>query len=264
MCWLLPTHSNLPLTICWWEEEPIMAVATPPLTQRPAWQALSAHHAQVRDVHLRQLFADDPRRGERLAAEGAGLYFDYSKHRVTADTLRLLLQLAEECGLRERIDAMFRGEKINVSENRAVLHVALLDRMVDFSNRVRGGAWAGHTGKRIRNVINIGIGGSDLGPVMAYEALRDYSARDMTFRFVSNVDGTDFVEATRDLDPAETLFIVASKTFTTLETMTNARTARQWLLDALKDDSAIAKHVVALSTNADAVSEFGIDVMNMF
>src|SRR4051812_6461822 len=286
MCWLLPTHSNLPLTICWWEEEPIMAVATPPLTQRPAWQALAAHHAQVCDVHLRQLFADDPRRGERLAAEGAGLYFDYSKHRVTADTLRLLLQLAEECGLRERIDAMFRGEKINVSENRAVLHVALraprdetivvdgenvvpqvhavLDRMADFSNRVRGGAWTGHTGKRIRDVINIGIGGSDLGPVMAYEALRDYSARDMTFRFVSNVDGTDFVEATRDLDPAETLFIISSKTFTTLETMTNAHSARDWSLRALGDEQAVAKHFVAVSTNAEEVQKFGIDTANMF
>src|SRR3954447_10586030 len=263
-----------------------MALAIPPLTQRPAWQALAAHHAQVRDVHLRQLFADDPRRGERYAAEGAGLYFDYSKHRITADTLRLLLQLAEECGLRQRIDAMFRGEKINVSENRAVLHVALraprdetivvdgenvvpqvhavLDRMADFSNRVRGGAWAGHTGKRIRNVINIGIGGSDLGPVMAYEALRDYSARDMTFRFVSNVDGTDFVEATRDLDPAETLFIISSKTFTTLETMTNARTARDWCLRTLGDEQAVAKHFVAVSTNAEAVAGFGIDTANMF
>src|SRR5258707_1206231 len=263
-----------------------MAVATPPLTQRPAWQALAAHHAQVRDVHLRQLFAADPRRGDRLAAEGAGLYFDYSKHRVTADTLRLLLQLADECGLRERIDAMFRGEKINVSENRAVLHVALraprdetivvdgenvvpqvhavLDRMADFSDRVRGGAWTGHTGKRIRNVINIGIGGSDLGPVMAYEALRYYSAREMTFRFVSNVDGTDFVEATRDLDPAETLFIVSSKTFTTLETMTNAHTAREWALAMLGSDEAIAKHFVAVSTNAEGVAEFGIDTANMF
>src|SRR5215208_3495474 len=204
-----------------------MAVATPPLTRRPAWQALAAHYAQTRDVHLRQLFADDPRRGDRLAAEGAGLYFDYSKHRVTADTLRLLLQLADECGLRERIDAMFRGEKINVSENRAVLHVALraprgssivvdgvdvveqvhevLDRMSAFCDRVRSGAWTGHTGARIRNVVNIGIGGSDLGPVMAYEALRHYSERAMTFRFVSNVDGTDFAEATRDLDQADTL-----------------------------------------------------------
>jgi glucose-6-phosphate isomerase len=263
-----------------------MAVATPPLTQRPAWQALAAHHAQVRDVHLRQLFADDPRRGERLAAEGAGLYLDYSKQRVTADTLRLLLQLADECGLRERIDAMFRGEKINVSENRAVLHVALraprdetivvdgenvvpqvhavLDRMADFSNRVRGGTWTGHTGKRIRNVINIGIGGSDLGPVMAYEALRSYSARDMTFRFVSNVDGTDFVEATRDLDPAETLFIISSKTFTTLETMTNAHSARDWSLRALGDEQAVAKHFVAVSTNAEEVQKFGIDTANMF
>src|SRR5829696_1129194 len=263
-----------------------MAVATPPLTRRPAWQALAAHYAQVRDVHLRQLFADDPRRGERLAAEAAGLYFDYSKHRVTADTLRLLLQLADECGLRERIDAMFRGERINVSENRAVLHVALraprdetivvdgenvvpqvhavLDRMADFSNRVRSGAWTGHTGKRIRNVVNIGIGGSDLGPRMATTALADFSERSMTFRFVSNVDGTDFYESTRDLDPEETLFIVASKTFTTLETMTNAHTARDWSLAALGDEAAVAKHFVAVSTNAEEVAKFGIDTANMF
>src|SRR3954447_19772012 len=264
-----------------------MALAIPPLTQRPAWQALAAHHAQVRDVHLRQLFADDPRRGERYAAEGAGLYFDYSKHRITADTLRLLLQLAEECGLRQRIDAMFRGEKINVSETRAVLHVtlraprdetivvdgenvvppvhAVLDRMADFSDRVRGGAWTGHTGKRVRNVVNVGIGGSDLGPVMAYEALRYYSDRAMTFRFVSNVDGTDFVEATRDLDAAETLFIISSKTFTTLETMTNAHSARDWSLRGLGGDAkAVAKHFVAVSTNAEKVAEFGIDTANMF
>src|SRR5829696_7315813 len=263
-----------------------MAVATPPLTRRPAWQALAAHYAQVRDVHLRQLFADDPRRGERLAAEAAGLYFDYSKHRVTADTLRLLLQLADECGLRERIDAMFRGERINVSENRAVLHVALraprdetivvdgenvvpqvhavLDRMADFSNRVRSGAWTGHTGKRIRNVVNIGIGGSDLGPRMATTALADFRERSMTFRFVSNVDGTDFYESTRDLDPEETLFVIASKTFTTLETMTNAHTARDWSLAELGDETAVAKHFVAVSTNAEEVAKFGIDTANMF
>jgi len=261
-----------------------MAAAS--LTQRPAWQALQAHYEKIRTVHLRQLFADDARRGERLKAEAVGLYMDYSKHRVTDETVRLLLQLAEECNLRERIDAMFRGEKINVTEKRAVLHVALrapkgqsilvdgvnvvaevhdvLDKMTQFSNRVRSGAWKGHTGKPIRNVINIGIGGSDLGPVMAYEALRHYSARDKTFRFVSNVDGTDFVEATRDLDAAETLFIVSSKTFTTLETMTNAHTARQWCLDALRDEKAIARHFVAVSTNAAEVAKFGIDTANMF
>ncbi len=237
-------------------------------------------------LHLRQLFADDPQRGERLAASGVGLYFDYSKQRVISDTLALLLALAEACDLRARTDAMFRGDKINATEQRAVLHVALraprgasivvdgenvvphvhavLDRMADFSNRVREGAWTGHTGKRIRNVINIGIGGSDLGPVMAYEALRFYSARDMTFRFVSNVDGTDFAEATRDLDPAETLFIISSKTFTTLETMTNAHTARDWSVRGLGDDSAVAKHFVAVSTNAEEVSKFGIDTANMF
>ena len=260
-----------------------------PLTQRAAWRALDAHHRQIRDLHLRQLFAEDPGRGERLTAEGAGLYFDYSKHRVTDETLRLLLQLAEESGLRERIEAMFRGERINVTEDRAVLHVALraprgqgaesivvdgedvvpgvhevLDRMSDFAERVRDGAWTGHTDRRIRNVVNIGIGGSDLGPVMAYEALRHYSARDLTFRFVSNVDGTDFAEATRDLDPAETLFIVASKTFTTLETMTNARTAREWTLRALGDERAVARHFVAVSTNAAEVARFGIDTANMF
>jgi len=260
--------------------------ATPALTRRPAWRALAAHYQQLRDVHLRDLFAADPNRGERLVAEGAGLYLDYSKHRVTDETLRLLLQLAQECGLRERIDAMFRGEKINVTEHRAVLHVALraprderivvdgadvvpqvhavLDRMADFANRVRGGTWTGYTGQRIRNVINIGIGGSDLGPVMAYEALKDYSERTMTFRFVSNVDGTDFVEATRDLDPAETLFIISSKTFTTLETMTNAQTARDWCLRALGDQRAVAKHFVAVSTNAEEVAKFGIDPANMF
>ncbi len=264
-----------------------MTKTTPPLTSRPAWKGLEAHYRQVRNLHLRQLFADDPARGERLTAEAVGLYLDYSKNRVTDETLRLLLQLAEECGLRARIDAMFRGEKINVTENRAVLHVALraprgasivvdgenvvpqvhavLDKMSAFADRLRGGAWKGHTGRPIRNVINIGIGGSDLGPVMAYEALRYYSRRDMTFRFVSNVDGTDFVEATRDLDPAETLFIVSSKTFTTLETMTNAHSARDWLLRGLGGDSkAVAKHFVAVSTNAEKVREFGIDTANMF
>jgi glucose-6-phosphate isomerase len=256
------------------------------LIDRPAWQALQAHYQQVRDVHLRTLFAEDSSRGERLTAEAAGLYMDYSKHRVTNDTLRLLVRLAEECNLRGRIDAMFRGEKINVTENRAVLHLALrapkgrsivvdgrdvvpevhavLDRMDAFTNRVRGGDWKGHSGKRIRNIVNIGIGGSDLGPVMAYEALRHYSDRDLRFRFVSNVDGTDFAEATRDFDAAETLFIVSSKTFTTLETMTNARTARQWCLAALHDEAAIAKHFVAVSTNAAEVKKFGIDTANMF
>jgi glucose-6-phosphate isomerase len=259
---------------------------TAALTRRPAWQALEAHYREVRGLHLRQLFADDPKRGERLTAEAAGIYLDYSKNRVTDETLRLLLQLANECGLRGRIDALFRGERINVTENRSVLHVALraprggkivvdgqdlvpgvhavLDRMAAFSDRVRSGAWKGYTGKRIRNVINIGIGGSDLGPVMAYEALRYHSDRDMTFRFVSNVDGTDFVEATRDLDPAETLFIVSSKTFTTLETMTNAQTARAWCLKALGDDKAVARHFVAVSTNAAEVKKFGIDTANMF
>jgi len=256
------------------------------LTERPTWKSLRDHHAKIRDVHLRQLFAADPRRGERLTVEGVGLYLDYSKHRVTDETLRLLVRLAEEAGLRERIDAMFRGEKINVTENRAVLHVALraprdgsilvdgkdvvpevhvvLDRMGDFASRIREGGWKGHTGKRIRNVVNIGIGGSDLGPVMAYEALRHYSARDMTFRFVSNVDGTDFAEATRDLDPAETLFVVSSKTFTTLETMTNAGSAREWSLRTLHDQRAVAKHFVAVSTNAAEVAKFGIDTANMF
>ncbi|MCW5952850.1 MAG: glucose-6-phosphate isomerase [Propionibacteriaceae bacterium] len=256
------------------------------LTQRPEWKALVAHHARVRDVHLRQLFADDPTRGERLTAEGAGLFLDYSKHRVTDETLALLLRLAAACGLEERRAAMFRGDKINATEKRAVLHVALraprgstirvdgadvvpevhavLDRMAAFSERVRSGAWTGHTGKPIRTVINVGIGGSDLGPVMAYEALRHYSKRDLTFRFVSNVDGTDFVEATRDLDPAETLWIISSKTFTTLETMTNAHSARKWTLAALRDDAAIARHFVAVSTNAEEVSKFGIDTANMF
>src|SRR5947208_4806809 len=258
--------------------------------QRPnettAWRALQTHYQQIKDAHLRQLFADDPGRGERLVAEGAGLYLDYSKHRVTDETLHLLLQLAAECDLRGRIDAMFRGDKINVTEQRAVLHVALraprsesivvdgenvvpqvhavLDKMADFATRVRGGAWTGYTGKRITSVVNIGIGGSDLGPVMAYEALKHYSARDLTFRFVSNVDGTDFAEATRDLDPAETLFIVSSKTFTTLETMTNARTARAWTVHALDDEPAVARHFVAVSTNAAEVAGFGIDTQNMF
>jgi glucose-6-phosphate isomerase len=257
-----------------------------PLCSRPAWAALQAHYDEIKGVHLRVLFAGDDKRGERFTAEAEGIYLDYSKNRITDETLRLLLQLAEESGLRERIDAMFAGEKINITEDRAVLHVALrapsgttirvdgvdvvpavhevLDRMGEFADKVRGGHWAGHTGKPIRNIVNIGIGGSDLGPVMAYEALRHYSDRNLTFRFVSNVDGTDFAEATRDLDPAETLFIVSSKTFTTLETMTNAGTARAWILDALGDDSAIAKHFVAVSTNAEAVSQFGIDVMNMF
>ncbi len=258
-----------------------------PLRRRSAWKALTAHFREVRQVHLRQLFSGDPMRGERLSAEGAGLYLDYSKNRITDETLKLLLQLAEESGLRGRIDAMFCGEKINITENRAVLHVALraprgasilvdgenvvpqvhavLDRMAEFSNRVRGGAWKGHTDKSIRNVVNIGIGGSDLGPVMAYEALKQYSERAMTFRFVSNVDGTDFVEATRDLDPAETLFIVSSKTFTTLETMTNAQSAREWLLRGLGGDvKAVAKHFVAVSTNGGEVAKFGIDTANMF
>src|SRR5467141_1007945 len=260
---------------------------TLPLTARQSWKALQAHQEKMRELHLRTLFAEDAKRGERLTAEAAGIYLDYSKNRVTDETLALLRGLAEESGLRERIDAMFRGDKINVTENRSVLHVALrtargasivvdgknvvpevhavLDAMADFSNRVRSGAWKGHTGKRIRNVINIGIGGSDLGPVMAYEALRHYSDRAMTFRFVSNVDGTDFVEATRDLDPAETLFVVSSKTFTTLETMTNAQSAREWSLKGLGGDvAAVAKHFVAVSTNAQKVAEFGIDTANMF
>src|SRR5438105_4859733 len=252
-----------------------------------AWKALTAHHDTIGHLHLRRLFADDPARGERMTAEAVGLYLDYSKNRITDETLGLLLRLAEESGLRGRIDAMFRGDRINVTEGRAVLHVALraprgasivldgenvvdqvhavLDRMTEFASRVGSGAWTGHTGKRIRNVINIGIGGSDLGPVMAYEALRHYSDRAMTFRFVSNVDSTDFVEATRDLDPAETLFIVSSKTFTTLETMTNAQSARDWALRGLGGDvNAVAKHFVAVSTNAAKVREFGIDTANMF
>jgi glucose-6-phosphate isomerase len=257
------------------------------LTERQTWKRLAAHYQQVRDLHLRKLFADDPTRGERMTVEAVGLYLDYSKNRITDETLKLLLQLAEDCGLRGRIEAMFRGEKINVTEDRAVLHVALraprgasivvdgenvvpqvhavLDKMVDFSNRVRSGAWKGHTGKRIRNVINIGIGGSDLGPVMAYEALKHYSERAMTFRFVSNVDSTDFAEAVQDLEPAETLFVISSKTFTTLETMANARTARDWSLAGLGgDEKAVAKHFVAVSTNAAEVAKFGIDTANMF
>jgi glucose-6-phosphate isomerase len=258
----------------------------PPPGKRACVLALERHHAEIRDLHLRDLFASDPTRGERLAAEGAGLYLDYSKNRVTDDTVGLLLRLAEESGLPERTEAMFRGDRINTTENRSVLHVALrmprerslivdgvdvvaevhgvLDRMAAFSERLRSGEWTGHTGRPIRNVVNIGIGGSDLGPVMAYEALRFYAHRDLTFRFVSNVDSTDFVEATRDLTPEETLFIVSSKTFTTLETMTNARSARAWALDVLGDESAIAKHFVAVSTNADEVSKFGIDPENMF
>src|SRR4026209_2745579 len=260
---------------------------TKPCTERPAWKALVSHQQKIRDLHLRKLFADDPKRAECMTIEAVGLYLDYSKNRVTDETLKLLLQLADESGLRGRIDAMFRGERINVTENRAVLHVALraprgtsivvdgenvvpqvhavLDKMADFSNRVRSGAWKGYTGKRIRNVINVGIGGSDLGPVMAYEALKHYSDRSMTFRFVSNVDGTDFAEAVHDLDPAETLFIISSKTFTTLETMTNAHTARDWLLAGLGgDEKSIAKHFVAVSTSAAEVAKFGIDTDNMF
>ena len=259
---------------------------TSPLTARPAWMALDAHYQKMRHLHLRQLFAHDSRRGERFAAEAAGIYLDYSKNHVTDETLRLLLQVAEDCGLRERIDAMFRGEKINATEQRAVLHVALrapkderivvdgvdvvpavhavLDRMATFAQQVRDGQWRGYTGKRIRHVVSIGIGGSDLGPVMAYEALRYYSQRDMSFRFVSNVDGTDFTEATRDLDPEETLFIVCSKTFTTLETLTNAHAARTWCLHRLGDAQAVRKHFVAVSTNSEEVTKFGIDTSQMF
>jgi glucose-6-phosphate isomerase len=256
------------------------------LINLPAWQELAAHYRKIKDVHLRTLFADEPKRGERFALEGAGIYFDYSKNRITGESVRLLVRLAEESGLRDRIDAMFGAEKINVTEKRAALHVALrmpreqavfvdgknvvpgihevIDRMADFSEHIRKGQWKGHTGKHIRNVINIGIGGSDLGPAMAYEALRYYSRRDMTFRFVSNVDGTDFVEATRDLNAEETLFIISSKTFTTLETMTNAQTARQWILRALGEEKAVARHFVAVSTNAEQVAKFGIDVRHMF
>ena len=257
-----------------------------PLGERPAWKALQAHFEQMRDKHLRELFAEDPARGERFTAETGGIFLDYSKNRITDETLKLLVALAGESGLREKIDAMFRGDKINITENRAVLHVALrapkdesivldgedvvpavhavLDKMAAFAERVRSGAWKGHTGKRIRNVVNIGIGGSDLGPVMAYEALKHYSQRDLTFRFVSNVDGTDFAEAVQDLDAEETLFLVASKTFTTLETMTNAHTARDWSLAKLGDEKAVAKHFVAISTNAKEVAKFGIDTENMF
>jgi len=257
-----------------------------PLRDTPAWKALERHHAEIGDTHLRELFAKDPERGSRMTATGAGLRLDYSKHRATTETLRLLIELARERGLEDRREAMFTGAPINTTEGRSVLHVALrapagesivvdgsdvvpavhevLDRMAAFADRVRGGDWKGYTGKPIRNVINVGIGGSDLGPVMAYEALRNYSQRDLTFRFVSNVDGTDFAEATRDLDPAETLFIIASKTFTTQETMTNAASARDWVLAALRDEAAIARHFVAVSTAADEVSAFGVDLDNMF
>jgi glucose-6-phosphate isomerase len=260
--------------------------ATMPLTDRPAWKALLAHYGAIRSVHLRELFASDASRGTRLTAEAAGMFLDYSKHRVNDESLALLTQLAVECGLRGKIEAMFSGAKINVTENRAVLHVALraprgasivvdgtnvvsevhavLDRMSAFSEEIRSGRWRGHTGKPIRNIVNIGIGGSDLGPVMAFEALRHYSARELTVRFVSNIDGTDFTEATRDLDPAETLFIVCSKTFTTLETLTNAQSARRWCLAALHGETAIAKHFVAVSTNTAGVADFGIDTANMF
>ncbi|WHZ14662.1 MAG: Glucose-6-phosphate isomerase [Nitrospira sp.] len=260
--------------------------AIAPVATHAAWKALEAHYSKIRDLHLRTLFADDPTRVERMTLEAIGIYIDYSKNRITDETLALLVRLAEESGLRDRIDAMFRGDKINVTEKRAVLHVALrapqnhsiivdgenvvpqvhavLKKMADFSNRLRSGQWKGHTGKPIRNVVNIGIGGSDLGPVMAYEALRHYSQRDLNFRFVSNIDGTDFVEATRDLNAEETLFIVSSKTFTTLETMTNAHTARDWALKTLKQPGAVAKHFVAVSTNAKEVAKFGIDTANMF
>jgi glucose-6-phosphate isomerase len=258
-----------------------------PLTKRKAWKALSTHYETIRKLHLRNLFTNDPTRGERMTAEGVGLFLDYSKNRITDETIRLLIELAEESGLRSRIDAMFRGEKLNITENRAVLHVALrtpretsivvdgenvvsqvhavLDRMADFSSRVRSGEWRGHTGKRIRNVINIGIGGSDLGPVMAFEALKHYSDRSIAFRFISNIDGTDFTEAVRDLDPSETLFVVSSKTFTTLETMTNAHSGRAWSLQGMGgDEKSVAKHFVAVSTNASEVGKFGIDTANMF
>ena len=261
-------------------------IQTQSLTTRPAWKALEAHYQTVRHLHLRQLFADDPKRGERYTAEAAGIYFDYSKNRIIDETIRLLVQLAEDCGLRNHIDAMFSGEKINTTEKRAVLHTALraaegnkiivegidvvpevhavLNRMADFANQVRSGIWRGYTGKRVRNVVNIGIGGSDLGPVMAYEALRHYSDRDISFLFVSNIDGTDFAEATRGLDPEETLFIICSKTFTTLETLTNAHTAREWCVEKLGGEEAVSKHFVAVSTNAEEVSKFGIDTANMF
>ena len=262
-------------------------MSSPATVKRQSWKALESHHQEISKRHLRELFAEDPQRGERMALEAVGLYFDYSKNRITDETLKLLFRLAEESGLPDRIEAMFSGEKINRTENRAVLHTALraprdasivvdgenvvpkihavLDKMAHFADRVRNGEWKGYTGKRIRNVVNIGIGGSDLGPVMAYEALRSYTERSMTFRFVSNVDGTDFAEAVSDLDPAETLFIVSSKTFTTLETMTNAHSARAWSLAGLgADESSVAKHFVAVSTNAKEVSKFGIDTANMF
>jgi len=264
-----------------------MKAIVKPLIQRPAWKSLATHSKRIRPLHLQELFAEDPKRGERFTAEAVGLFLDYSKNRITDKTLKLLLQLAKEANLRAKMDAMFGGEKINVTEKRAVLHIALrapksatimvdgknvvpevhavLDKMADFSDRIRSGAWKGHSGKRIKNVVNIGIGGSDLGPVMAYEALKHYSERSMTFRFISNVDGIDFVEATLDLNPAETLFVVSSKTFVTLETMTNAETARDWLLKGLGGDrAAVAKHFVAVSTNAEKVSAFGIDTANMF
>jgi glucose-6-phosphate isomerase len=263
-----------------------MSIDPTPLTQRPSWKALEEHYQKMRNVHLRTLFADDTGRGERFELEAVGIYLDYSKNRINDETIRLLLELAESSGLRERIDAMFRGDKINVTEQRAVLHVALrapkeqviivdgenvvpgvhavLDKMADFSNRVRSGAWTGYTGKRMRNIINIGIGGSDLGPSMAYEALQYFSDRSLTVRFVSNIDGNEFVEATRDLDPAETLFIVSSKTFTTLETLTNARSAREWCVRALGSEQAVARHFVAVSTNTREVEKFGIDTANMF
>src|SRR5436309_869085 len=257
-----------------------------PLTQRLTWKALEKHYHQIKDVHLRTLFAQDPQRGERFALEAIGLYLDYSKNRITDDTLKLLLVLAQDIGLRNRIDTMFSGDKINFTEQRAVLHTALrapkdqtiivdgknivpdvhavLDKMADFSTRVRNGTWTGYTGKRIRNIVNIGIGGSDLGPFMAYDALKYYSDRNLTLRFVSNIDASEFVESTRDLDPAETLFIVSSKTFTTLETLTNAHSARQWCVKALGSENAVAKHFVAVSTNAAEVAKFGIDTANMF
>jgi len=267
-------------------KQPSTQHSATPLRQLPAFKALEAHYAQVKDLSLRKLFADDATRGERLALEAEGFYFDYSKNRITDETLKLLFDLAEQSGLRAKIDAMFRGDKINLTEGRSVLHVALrapkgekivvdgvdvvpevhkvLDAMSAFANRVRSGEWKGFTGKPIKNIVNIGIGGSDLGPVMAYEALRHYTQRNLTFRFVSNVDSTDFVEATHDLKADETLFIVSSKTFTTLETMTNAHSAREWLLKQLSDEKAVANHFVAVSTNADAVKKFGIDTANMF
>ncbi|MGA7402378.1 MAG: glucose-6-phosphate isomerase [Candidatus Sulfotelmatobacter sp.] len=265
----------------------VEAITKRPTVRHQAWKDLQTHYKKVKDLHLRQFFAEDPKRGESMTAEAVGLFLDYSKNRITGETLRLLIQLAEESRLNERVDAMFRGEKINVTEKRAVLHTALraprdasiivdgenvvpkvhavLDQMANFANRVRSGEWKGHTGKRIRNVINVGIGGSDLGPVMAYEALKHYTDRAMTFRFVSNIDGTDFAEAVRDLDPSETLFIISSKTFTTLETMTNAQTARAWSLAGLgEDEKSVAKHFVAVSTNTAEVEKFGIDTANMF